>query len=120
MFKGVAKNIGNVSRSLEGAMASMDLEKVSKIMEKFEKQFTDLDVKSNVLEDTMSSAMTLSTPQGQVDTLIKQVAEENGLEIVGAMADAPGTSQLSAPGAQSTRSKAEEENLTKRLASLRN
>lgn len=120
-MQGVAKNIGNVSKSLEGAMASMDLEKVSKIMEKFEKQFTDLDVRSNVLEDTMSSATTLSTPQGQVDSLIKQVAEENGLEIVGAMADAPGTSQLSAPGAQSSnRSKAEEDNLTKRLASLRN
>ena len=116
----MAKNIGNVSKSLDKAMSSMDLEKISKIMEKFESQFTDLDVKANVLEDTMSSATTLTTPQVQVDSLIKQVAEENGLEIMDAVADAPGTSGLSVPGAQSTRSKTEEDDLTKRLASLRN
>ncbi len=73
----------------------MDLEKISGIMEKFEKQFTDLDVKSNVLEDTMSSATTLSTPQSQVDTLIKQVAEENGLEVVGDVRERKGEAQKS-------------------------
>jgi len=120
-MQSVAKNIGNVSKSLESAMASLDLEKVSKIMEKFEQQFTDLDVKANVLEDTMSSATTLSTPQTQVELLIKQVAEENGLEIIGKMADAPGTSGLSLPGERATqRSKAEEDALTSRLAMLRN
>ena len=102
-------------------MASLNIEQVSKIMEKFESQFTDLDVKTNVIEDTMSSAMTLSNPQGQVDSLIKQVADENGLEIIGAMADAPDTSGLINPGAQSKeRSKGEEDALTQRLASLRN
>jgi charged multivesicular body protein 1 len=49
-MQNVAKNIGQVTKSLESAMNSLDLEKVSKIMENFEKQFTDLDVKSNVLE----------------------------------------------------------------------
>jgi charged multivesicular body protein 1 len=49
-MQSVAKNIGQVTKSLESAMASLDLEKVSKIMENFEKQFTDLDVKSGVLE----------------------------------------------------------------------
>lgn len=108
-----------MTRSLEGALKTMDLEKISKVMEKFEEQFTDLDVRSNVIEGSMSSAMTLNTPQAQVDSLIKQVADENGLEIMDAVADAP--SALSdTPGAQSTRSKAAEEDLTKRLASLRN
>ena len=49
-MQGVAKNIGSVTKSLESAMASLDLEKISKIMEKFEAQFTDLDVKAGVLE----------------------------------------------------------------------
>ena len=49
-MQNVAKNIGQVTKSLESAMNSLDLEKVSKIMENFEKQFTDLDVKSSVLE----------------------------------------------------------------------
>lgn len=118
-MQGVAKNIGSVTRSLESAMASLDLEKVSRIMESFEKQFEDLDVKSGVLEGTMSSATTLTTPQTEVDSLIKQVADENGLEIIGKMAEAPaaGTATL---GATSSRSKAEEDALSNRLAALRN
>lgn len=122
-MQSVAKNIGSVTKSLESAMASMDLEKVSKIMDAFEKQFTDLDVKANVMEGSMSAAMTLSTPQAEVDSLIKQVAEENGLEIMAAVADAPATSGLQSVGATSTtsgRSKQEEEVLSRRLASLRN
>ena len=80
-----------------------------------------MDVKANVLESTMSSATTLTTPQSQVDSLIKQVAEENGLEIIGKMADAPGTSGLETIGATASgRSKAEEDKLTSRLAALRN
>jgi charged multivesicular body protein 1 len=120
-MQGVARNIGSVTKSLESAMASLNLEKVSKIMETFEQQFMDLDVKSNVLESTMSSATTLTTPQNEVDSLIKQVAEENGLEIIGKMAEAPGTAGLSTVGATSSgRSKAEEDHLTNRLAALRN
>ena len=119
-MQGVAKNIGQVTRSLESAMASLNLEKVSKIMEQFEKQFMDLDVKSGVLESTMSSATTLTTPQNEVDSLIKQVAEENGLEIMNKVAEAPGTSGLATVGASSNRTKADEDQLTNRLAALRN
>ena len=70
----------------------------------------------------MSSATTLSTPQAEVDMLIKQVADENGLEIIDKMESAPGTAGLSTVGAAtaSTRSKAEEDALTNRLAALRN
>ena len=52
-MQNVAKNIGAVTKSLESAMASLDLEKISKIMDNFEKQFTDLDVKSGVLESKL-------------------------------------------------------------------
>lgn len=119
-MQAVAKNMGSVTKSLESAMASMDLEKISKIMDQFEKQFTDLDVKSGVMESSMSSATTLTTPQSEVDALIKQVADENGLEVMQAVADAPATTGLQTVGASSTRSKQEEEQLTRRLASLRN
>lgn len=37
-----------VTKALDKAMSSMDLEKVSKVMEKFESQFEDLDVRSSV------------------------------------------------------------------------
>jgi charged multivesicular body protein 1 len=69
----------------------------------------------------MSSATTLSTPMADVDALIRQVAEENGLEMIDKMNAAPGTAGLATVGATSSgRSKEEEDKLTSRLAALRN
>jgi charged multivesicular body protein 1 len=119
-MQNVAKNIGQVTRSLESAMASFDLEKISKVMDNFEKQLMDLDVKSGVLEGTMSSATTLSMPQSEVEMLIKQVADENGLEIMDKLEAAPGRAGLDSLATSSTRSKATEDALTGRLDALRN
>jgi hypothetical protein len=54
---------------------------ISVVMDKFESQFSDLDVHTSYMESTMSDTTALTTPQDQVDTLISQVADENGLEI---------------------------------------
>jgi charged multivesicular body protein 1 len=51
------------------------------VMDKFESQFSDLDVQTSYMESTMSDTTALTTPQDQVDGLINQVADENGLEI---------------------------------------
>lgn len=58
----------------------------------------------------MSSAMTLTTPQEQVDSLIVQIAEENGLEIMDQMNQLP--EGASAMGESSTRS--QEDQLSRR------
>ena len=44
----VTKNMDGVVKALDKALNSMDLEKVSSVMDKFEKQFEDLDVRSSV------------------------------------------------------------------------
>lgn len=81
-------------------------------MDQFEKQFEDLDIRSQVMDGAMSGATTLSTPQEQVDQLIHQVAEENGLEIMEELAKAqPGTAL---PAASTSRKEREEEVLNKR------
>ena len=50
----------------------------------------------------MGDAMALSTPQDQVEALIRQVAEENDLAITDALVDLqPGQSTLAAEGASS-------------------
>lgn len=51
------------------------------VMDKFETQFTDLDVQTSYMESTMSSTTATTTPQDQVDLLMQQVADEAGLEI---------------------------------------
>lgn len=49
-------------------------------MDKFETQFSDLDVQTSYMEQTMSSSTATTTPQDQVDALINRVADEAGLE----------------------------------------
>ncbi|KAF3854346.1 hypothetical protein F7725_022401 [Dissostichus mawsoni] len=81
-MKGVTKSMGQVTKALDKALGSMDLQKVSLVMDKFETQVQNLDVHTSVMEDSMSSATTLTTPQDQVDDLIHQIAEESGLEVM--------------------------------------
>ncbi|XP_071957447.1 charged multivesicular body protein 1a-like [Antedon mediterranea] len=115
-MKEVTKNMGSVVKGLDKAMASMNLEKVSQIMEKFEGQFEDLDVHTQVLEGSLGNSTTLSTPQDQVDQLIQQVAEENGLDMISDLASAP---EVNDTIASSSRTTQQDDVLSKRLAALR-
>ena len=50
-------------------------------MDKFESQFADLDVQTGYMEDAMSSTTAVSTPQDQIDNLMRQTAEEANIEL---------------------------------------
>uniref|UniRef100_A0A8C6XQR0 Charged multivesicular body protein 1A n=1 Tax=Naja naja TaxID=35670 RepID=A0A8C6XQR0_NAJNA len=110
-MKGVTKNMAQVTKALDKALGSMDLQKVSAVMDKFEQQVQNLDVHTSVMEDSMSSATTLTTPQEQVDSLIMQIAEENGLEVMDQLNQLP--EGASAMGESSMRS--QEDQLSRRL-----
>jgi hypothetical protein len=45
-----------------------------------------------VMEGSMNSAMTLNAPEDQINALIKQVADENGLAVAAALPSAVDTS----------------------------
>lgn len=47
-------------------------------MDKFEQQFEDLGVQTDVLENTMSQTTTTLIPQNEVDSLLHEVADEAG------------------------------------------
>lgn len=119
-MKGVTKNMGSVVKALDKAINSMDLQKVSAVMEQFEQQFEDLDVRTSVVEEAMGSATTTSTPMDQVENLIQQVAEENGLDIMDQLAQAQSVPSGSLSVATGDRTLREEEALSRRLAALRN
>uniref|UniRef100_A0ABI7VQ86 Charged multivesicular body protein 1A n=1 Tax=Felis catus TaxID=9685 RepID=A0ABI7VQ86_FELCA len=114
--KKVTKNMAQVTKALDRALSTMDLQKVSAVMDRFEQQVQNLDVHTSVMEDSMSSATTLTTPQEQVDSLIVQIAEENGLEVLDQLSQLP--EGASAVGESSVRS--QEDQLSRRLAALRN
>ena len=50
-------------------------------MDKFESQFSDFDVQTSYMEDAMSSTTAVSTPQDQIDQLMRQTAEEANIEL---------------------------------------
>ena len=97
----VTGNMTSVVRGMDKAMESMNLERVcpsiqpkipnnlyssvvsqiSMVMDKFEAQFTDLDVQTSYMEDAMSSTTAVSTPQDQIDQLMRQTAEEANIEL---------------------------------------
>lgn len=111
----VTTSMGGVVKSMDQAMKSMNLEKISAIMDTFEKQFEDLDVQSSYMENTMSSTTTVSTPQNEVDSLMQQIAGEAGLELNLELPQGPTATPVA-----STAASHEQDELTKRLAQLRN
>lgn len=69
---------------------------------------------AQVMEDSMSSATTLTTPQQQVDDLIVQIAEESGLEVMDQLNELP--AGASALGESSVRTQDKEDQLSRRYA----
>lgn len=113
--KRVTQSMAGVVKAMDAAMQSMNLEKISALMDKFEKEFEDLDVQSQVMEGTMNSSSTLTVPSADVDKLMAKVADEAGLELNMDLPQA-GTSQMAGV---STKASAEQDELTSRLAKLR-
>jgi charged multivesicular body protein 1 len=63
----VTTSMSGVVRSMDAAMKSMNLEQISSLMDKFEKQFEDLDVQSSYMENTMSQTTTTSVPRKKLN-----------------------------------------------------
>jgi len=113
-MKKVTQSMAGVVKAMDAAMRAMNLEKVSQLMDRFEKDFENLDVQSASMENAMSATTTLNAPQAQVDALMMQVADEAGLEL---NMELP-AGQTQTIGA-STQASHEQDELTQRLARLR-
>ncbi|KIJ20348.1 hypothetical protein PAXINDRAFT_166422 [Paxillus involutus ATCC 200175] len=77
----VTGSMTSVVKGMDRAMDSMNLEKISLVMDKFESQFSDLDVQTSYMEDAISSTMAVSTPQDQIDQLMQQTADEANIQL---------------------------------------
>lgn len=87
-MKTVTKSMAGIVVGMDSAMKEMDVEKIAKIMDQFEKQFEDLDVRSGYMENAMASSTATATPQEQVDSLIQETAEAHNLELGSILDDA--------------------------------
>ncbi|TFY66557.1 hypothetical protein EVG20_g4528 [Dentipellis fragilis] len=113
----VTGNMTSVVKGMDKAMESMNLERISLVMDKFESQFSDLDVQTSYMEDAMGSTTAVSTPQDQVDSLLRQTAEEANIEL---QHDLASKDLESVPDLKVTETVGEEDgSLAQRLRALR-
>lgn len=100
----VVKALPGVVKGIEKSMESMNLQQMTAVMDKFSSQFEDLEVQSEYVQSTMSSATTLSTPQDQVDALIEMTAQEHALNLSELLPAFQRADPVAAPAASSSTS----------------
>jgi len=116
----VTDGMKGVVKGMDKGLASMNIEKISALMDKFEQQFEDLDVKTQYMEGTMNATTATTTPAEQVDTLIEQVADANNLELGEAFSQAGPVGKKTPVVKDTTAEKPVADDLEARLANLRN
>ncbi|KAH3745093.1 SNF7 family protein [Pelomyxa schiedti] len=85
----VTGSMAGIVKSLDKAVNNMDLSQVTQVMDRFEKQIEDLDVQGEYVLKATSKSSATSMPASEVDTLLEQVADENGFILAEGMVDAP-------------------------------
>jgi charged multivesicular body protein 1 len=106
----VNADMSGIVKSLEKSLNTNNLEKVSETMDEFEKQFENLDVQTEFVEQAMGNTSALSTPPEDVALLMQQIADEHGLEFA---------SDLPAAGTTIPAAKQAEADLANRLETLK-
>ncbi|KAF7134623.1 hypothetical protein RHSIM_Rhsim08G0230600 [Rhododendron simsii] len=110
----ISKSMSSIVKSLESTLNTGNLQKMSETMDQFEKQFVNMEVQAEFMESSMAGSTSLSTPEGDVNSLMQQVADDYGLEV------SVGLPQPAAHAvAVKSTEKVDEDDLTKRLAELK-
>ncbi|GLT55930.1 hypothetical protein SLA2020_290110 [Shorea laevis] len=110
----INKSMANIVKSLESSLNSGNLQKMSETMDQFEKQFVNMEVQAEFMETAMAGSTSLSTPEGEVNSLMQQVADDYGLEV------SVGLPQPAAHAVSTkTEEKVDEDDLSRRLAELK-
>jgi len=110
----ISKSMGSIVKSLESSLGTGNLEKMSLTMDQFEKQFVNMEVQAEFMEKSMAGSTSLSTPEGDVNTLMQQVADDYGLEVSVGLPQAAGHAIPN-----KVNEKVEEDSLEKRLEELK-
>jgi len=90
-MKTLTKDMSGIVKAMDVAMQSMDAVKITAVMDKFEKQFENLDLSTATMENAMQSSTAITTPENQVEDLMKEVADEHGLEFQSSVDFLPNT-----------------------------
>jgi len=110
----VSDSMRGVVSGMDKAMKAMNLVKMTEMMDKFEQQQEDIDVKVDTMDSVFQSTSVTMTNQTEIENLMGEVIDEHGLEVDKDIASAGKHSV----GTTSTSQK-EQDELAERLAALR-
>ena len=114
----LTKTMGKVVKGMENTLCTMNIENISKVMDTFESQLEDLDIRSAYMTDTMDQTTSATTPEDEVSNLIKMVADEHGLKVASNLDDAGLISTSVTEQVHTDTDNADENDLAARLAAL--
>lgn len=99
----ISDSITNALPQLSAALHKMSPEQMASNMDKFEKIFEDLDVRTGYIVEAVDSTTASTTPATEVDQLIRQVGDEHALDVAEmvtgkhALSAHPGANAIPAP-----------------------
>ncbi|KAG0482391.1 hypothetical protein HPP92_010475 [Vanilla planifolia] len=112
----VGKSMGSIVKSLDSALATGNLQKMSETMDQFERQFVNMEVQSEFMEGSMAGSTSLSTPEAEVNSLMQQVADNYSLEVSVGL---PQPAAHAIPSKEKENIDIDEGDLSRRLAELK-
>ncbi|KAJ6238460.1 charged multivesicular body protein 1b [Anaeramoeba flamelloides] len=113
-MKKLTRSMKGVVGSMGKAMEQMNLVEMSSVMDKFEQQFDDLGIMSETMGESMDMSMSNTTPNEEVNLLIQQASEEQGIITATKMGTVPLNEE------QESQVINEEDDLLARLNKLKN
>lgn len=83
----MAQAMKGVTKAMATMNKKMNLPEIQKIMMEFEKQSEIMDMKEEMMDDAIDSALGDDDDEVEGDKIVTQVLEEIGIELTGALAD---------------------------------
>lgn len=112
----VSKSMAGVVKGMDKVLQSMDVGKITQIMDQFEKQFETMDITAEVMDQAIGSTTSLTTPEDQVNSLMSQISDEHNLNVALDIGGVPvGSGGISAQ----QKEQGEVDELSARLAALK-
>lgn len=93
----LTKQIGAVTNGMDAVLGTMDVDRIGRMMDNFEKQFDSLDVRSGYMESAIAHSTASAVPQEQVDEFIKMVRARASPRRCGCLRCAVGVARLQDP-----------------------
>lgn len=88
----VTKSLAAVTDGMAKVLGSADPTEIARMMDQFERQFENLDVRSAALEGAMASTTATATPEDEVQAFMAQIARANQMSFAEGLATAkPGS-----------------------------